>query len=148
LEIIDNLYSLADNYKMRKIILNKKIRVSLLAFAVLAIPVVTLSQVGIPCEGTAADPCEFNDLVVLANNIIKFLMFTVAVPLAALGFMWAGAKLVLNQDKEGEWSKAKERFMDIAIGFGIMLGAYVLIKGVIYSFLTADQISFMQFMFQ
>ncbi|MGB2580580.1 MAG: hypothetical protein WBC83_02700 [Minisyncoccia bacterium] len=133
---------------MRKIILNKKIRAAVLSFAVLAIPVVSMAQVGIPCEGTAADPCEFNDLVVLANNIIKFLMFTVAVPLAALGFMWAGASLVLNQNKEGAWSEAKERFTDIAKGFGIMLGAYVLIKGVIYSFLTAEQITFMQFMFQ
>jgi hypothetical protein len=133
---------------MQKIIPNQKIRVAILFIAIFALPIVSMAQVGIPCEGTAADPCEFNDLIVLANNIIKFLMFTVAVPLAALGFMWAGASLVLNQEKEKAWSEAKERFENIAIGFGIILGAYVLIKGVIYSFLTAEQITFMQFMFQ
>lgn len=147
---------------MKRIIPNKKIRVAVLSFAFLLVPVFAYGESLIPCGQPAGtpnitvngvsvvttEPCEFNHLLVLSNTIIKFLMFTVAVPLAALGFMWAGANLVLNQEKEKAWSEAKGRFTDIAIGFGIMLGAYVLIKGVIFSFLAPDQITFMNFMFQ
>lgn len=146
---------------MKRIIPNKKIRVVALSFAFLLIPVFAYGQL-IPCGQPAGTPniivngisvvttnqCGFNDLIILMNTIIKFLLFTVAVPLTALGFMWAGASLVLNQEKEKAWSEAKERFENIAIGFGIMLGAYVLIKGVIYLFLTDAQITFMQLIFQ
>lgn len=132
----------------------KKLEAMTISFAIVALPMIAYGAGLIPCgdivdaNNIVTNPCTFDHLITLTNNIIKFLMFTVAVPLAALGFMWAGASLVLNQDKESAWSEAKERFTDIAKGFGIMLGAYVLIKGVIYSFLTTDQITFMQFMFQ
>lgn len=111
----------------------------------LILPLFAIAQVGIPCDGPN---CTFNDLITLANRIIRFLMIDVAVPLAALGFMYAGARLVIFQNKEGEWTKAKEIFGDIALGFGIILGAYVLIKTVLFAFLSAEQVTFMQFMFQ
>lgn len=113
-------------------IMNKKISATALSLALLSLPAVSYAAGLIPCDTN----CTFNDLIILANNIIKFLMYDVAVPLAALGFMWAGANLVLNQNKEGAWSDAKERFTDMAKGFGIILGAYLVIKLVIYAFLN------------
>ncbi len=126
----------------------KKTFASVLYFSVLVsflLPMYVSAQVGIPCDGP---DCGFDDLIVLANNIIKFLMFSVAVPLAAIGFMWVGGNLIINQDKEGAWSKAKGSFWDIAMGFGIMLVAYVLIKTVLFAFLTEESASFVQFIFQ
>lgn len=113
--------------------MNKKISATVLSLALL-LPVGSYAAGLIPCDTN----CTFNDLIILANNIIKFLMYDVAVPLAALGFMWAGANLVLNQNKEGAWSDAKERFTDMAKGFGIILGAYLVIKLVIYAFLNTE----------
>ncbi|MHB1118410.1 MAG: hypothetical protein ACYCZ7_02740 [Minisyncoccota bacterium] len=104
-------------------------------FVVLVLPAVTMAQIGIPCSGT---DCTFEDLVTLANNIVKFLVFSVSVPLAALGFMWAGASLILNQNKEGAWSEAKERFGNIGMGFGIILAAFLLVKLVLYAFLNTE----------
>ena len=129
---------------------NKKNTAMILAFAVLFVPMMAYGASLVPCGQPAGTPdiivggatyqttneCGFNDLIVLANTIVRFLMYDVAVPLAAIGFMWAGGNLVLNQDKEGAWSDAKERFGNIAKGFGIMLGAYVLIKFVLYTFLN------------
>lgn len=119
----------------------KKISAGMLAGGILVMPAIIMAQVGIPC-GTVVDgklvECGFDHLIILANNIIKFLVFSVAVPLAALGFMWAGAMLVLNQNKESAWSEAKERFGDIAKGFGIILAAFLLIKFVLYEFLNTD----------
>lgn len=116
--------------------MSKKTFTKILSFTVIVLPLVTYAQVGIPCNGP---DCQFKDLITLANNIVKFLMYSVAVPLAALGFVFSGAKLILNQDKEGAWSETKESFWNIGKGFAIMLGAYVLIKAILYAFLNTDQ---------
>lgn len=135
---------------MRNTILKQKIGATILSLAVLMLPMMAYGSGLIPCGDPVGDPvgsiavppsdhpCGFEDLLVLTNNIIHFLMFDVAIPLAALGFMYAGARLVLFQEKEGEWAKAKEIFGDMALGFAYMLGGYLLIKTVIYAFLNTD----------
>ena len=131
-------------------IYNQKICAVVVSLAIFIVPVLAFAQIGIPCGDFKAGQkeCGFDDLIILANNVIKFLMFSVAVPLAAIGFMWVGGNLVINQDKEGAWSTAKNSFWDIIMGFGIMLGAYVFIKTLLFAFLTDEQASFMQFIFQ
>lgn len=123
----------------------QKITTALFSAFVLVVPVFTWAAVGIPCDGPN---CTFDDVIKLANNVIHFLMVDVAVPLAAIGFMFSGAKLVLNQDKEGAWSEAKEGFGNIGKGFLLMLGAYILIKTILFAFLTQEQATLVQFMFQ
>lgn len=118
----------------------RKITATVLTGAVFVIPAVGLAQVGIPCNGP---DCDFNSLITLANNVVKFLVFTVSVPLAALGFMFVGARLVLNQNKEGAWSEAKQSFEYIAIGFGIILAAFLLIKFVLSTFLNVGYTAFL-----
>ena len=131
-------------------IINQKTFATILAVGFFAVPVFVWAQVGIPCGDIAAGQkmCGFDDLIILINNIIKFLMFKVAVPLAALGFMFMGAKLVINQNKEGAWTEAKAGLGYIATGFFMMLGAYILIKTIPFALLSNDQVAFMQFMFQ
>lgn len=118
----------------------KKISATILAVAVLGVPFAVWAQgTGlIPCEGTAADPCDFNKLIVMANRIIAFIIYNVAVPLAALGFMFAGASLVLSQNKESAWTEAKARFGNIALGFGWIIAAFLLIKFILATFLSPD----------
>lgn len=126
----------------------KKTFPSILAFTIFTIPLVVSAQLGIPCGSDtppADHPCGFNDLLILVNNIIDFIIYYIAVPLAALGFMAVGARLVLMPNKEGEWTHAKGVFWDIGMGFGIILGAYVLIKMVLFAFLSEEQINFMRF---
>lgn len=125
------------------------------AFVMFMVPLLVLGQETgsglIPCVGVAGpggNACDFNSLIVLANNIIKFLLYKVSVPLVAVGAMYAGAKLILADNKESAWTEAKGRFADIGTGFGIMLGAYVLIKVVLFAFLTEKQVTFMGFLLQ
>jgi len=131
---------------------------TVLSFTVLVLPVIVYGAGLIPCgfdtdgdgtvknTATLKEECEFSDLTKLANTIISFLMYDVAVPLAALGIMWAGGKLVMSQNKEGAWTEAKESFGNIGMGFLIMLGAFVLLKLVLFTFLSTEQIAFMDFM--
>ena len=116
----------------------KKILPSIFASAILVVPMIALGQGpdnlgGAICKGS---DCGFEDLMKLANAIVQFLMFKVAIPLATLGFMYAGARLILNQDKEAERSNAKEMLENIGKGFAIMLGSFVLIKFILYQFLN------------
>ncbi len=124
----------------------QKISAMVTVGAILVLPFIVMAtsgeHVGIPCTGL---DCDFDDLIVLASNIMNFLIYYIAVPLAALGFMWAGADLVLNQDKAHSWSEAKERFWDIGKGFAIMISAFLLIKFVLFQFLSDEQAKFMNF---
>jgi len=127
---------------------NIKISATLLAFSIFFLPVVSWAAIGIPCDGPN---CTFDDVIKLVNNVIHFLMFSVAVPLAALSFMFMGGKMVLSPNKESSKTEAKEGMTNIAIGFGIILGAYVLIKTVLFMFLNTEDkglMSLMQSMFQ
>lgn len=131
-----------------------------MSIIIFAIPVFVWAQVGIPCgvdiNGDniiknmpgVKEECDFDSLIQLANNIIKFLMFSVAVPLAALGFMFVGAKMVMSPNKESAKTDAKQSLEFIAIGFLIMLAAYILIKTFLFALLSKEQVAFMQFVFQ
>lgn len=121
-----------------------KMGATILAGVALVLPAAVFAQgIGAPCDGP---DCTFDDLIILVNNVVKFLMYQVAVPLAALGIAFSGAKLVFSQNKEGEWSKAKESFENIGIGFLIMIGAFLLIKFVLFMFLSDPQKEFVNFL--
>ena len=106
-----------------------------ITLALVSVPLIAQAQEFEVCSGP---DCDFNSLIQLANVVVQFLMFKVMVPLAAIGFMFAGGKLVLNQDKEGAWSEAKQSFEYIGIGFLIVIGAFLFTKFVIYQFLDTD----------
>lgn len=125
-------------------ILDQKKAATILSLVVLLVPFSVMAQesIGTVCGGP---DCGFYDIIELANKIINFLLYKVSIPLVALGFMYAGARMVLYQKKEAEWTKTKEMFQDIAMGFGYMLGIYVLIKFVLSQFLDTR---FTLFLFQ
>ena len=107
----------------------KKIGTSIITGIILSVPIITSADGIVPCGGGGAEPtCDFNQLMIMVNRIIHFLFYDVAIPLTTIIFMYVGARLVLYQDKMGEWKKAKEAFANIGIGFGMMVGAFVLIK--------------------
>lgn len=114
----------------------KKIATTILAGLIIGMPILASAAGLVPCEGTPESPCNFNQLMTMVNKIIRFLFIDVALPLTAISFMYIGGRLVLYQDKQGEWKKAKDAFEDIGVGFGIMIGAFVLIKFVLSQFLA------------
>ncbi len=114
----------------------KKIKAVMFAGLIIGIPILASAAGLVLCGGEGEPLCDFNQLMAMVNRIIRFLFIDVAVPLTAISLMYIGGRLVLYQDKTGEWSKAKTAFGDIGIGFGIMVGAFVLIKFVLSQFLA------------
>lgn len=125
-------------------IINLKTSTAVLSFATLVFPTVALGAGLIPCgdvvdaNNIVTNPCGFDDIIVLANRIVTFLMYDVVVPLVAIGLMYTGGRLILFQDKEAEWTSAKSRFGDIGMGFAIILGSFVLIKFILMQFLDTE----------
>jgi len=70
-----------------------------------ALPV--LGQGLVPCGGKNQEPCTFNDLFVLINNVIKFLLFTLIPPIAALIFAFGGITIMSAGGDPGKVEKGK-----------------------------------------
>lgn len=80
----------------------------------------------IPCEAS----CEFNDLVRLGGNLVDF-AFYISIPLAAIAFTYAGFLFVTAVGNPGKLTKARTIFIDVAIGFIIVLSAWLLVSVVV-----------------
>ena len=75
----------------------------------------------VPCKGI---DCNFNHLIILAKNIIKFLII-VAAPLAAIMFVYAGWLYMTAQGDSGKVSQAHDIFRTVFFGFIFILGAWL-----------------------
>lgn len=93
------------------------------------IPVLALAQSPlVPCDGVTVQ-CNFSKLLILATNILNFLLI-VSFPLAAIGFAWAGFLFLSSAGSESQVSKAKGIFTKILIGFLIILSAWLIVRTV------------------
>lgn len=84
------------------------------------------------------DECEFADLIKLANVVIKFLMFQIATPLAAIGFAVAGWKLMTSGGDSGAKTEAKRIGMNVLIGFGIAMSAWLVVDTIFDALLKPE----------
>ncbi len=78
-------------------------------------------------------PCVFNELMQLINNVIKFLLFTIATPLAALGIVYAGWLYLSSGGNTENTTKAKKILTNIVIGYIIALAAWLIVNTIIKS---------------
>ena len=94
----------------------------------------------IPCGNTVSggvvtDPCTYNDLVTLAQNVINFLIFKIAAPLGAVMFAYAGYTYITNGGNEGKITEAHTMFLAVFWGLVVALAAWLLVNFVLEFFL-------------
>lgn len=102
---------------------------SLFALSLLIVPIPAHAQSSfnlIVCERTQGDPCDFGDLVLLAKNIINFLIL-ISTFLATIAFAYAGFVLLTSGGSESAKTKAKQIFTKVLIGYLWILGAWLLV---------------------
>ncbi len=115
-----------------------------LLFFVLA-PSFAMAEGGlVPC-GTASNakaeitnPCTFNHLITLAQNIINFLI-GLGVVVAALGFAYAGFLYITAMGSEEKIKHAHALFIKVVLGFVVMLSAWLVVRVLEDTFLTDAQ---------
>lgn len=77
--------------------------------------------------------CGFNELMQLINNVIKFLLFDIATPLAALGIVYAGWLYLSAGGSTENTTKAKKILTNIVIGYIIALSAWLIVNTLLKS---------------
>ena len=94
-------------------------------------PFVTKGQGGgnlIPCSGT---DCTFNDLFVMADNIISFLTTYIAIPVATIAIVVGGVFWAVNAANPSYVQKGKSIIWTALVGLIISLAAWLIIKFIV-----------------
>jgi len=102
-------------------------------------PLTSMAAGLIPCDVG----CGYNDLIILAQNVIEFLIFRIAAPLGAVMFAYAGFLYVTNRGNEGQVSEAHQIFWYVFWGLVVCLAAWLIVNFIVrflldptYIFLT------------
>jgi len=133
---------------MKKILFNLLVFVSIFVFAVMPVlsiagttdtdspdPDFVAGHTLVPCghvvDGTIPNPCSFKDALTMINAIIAFILFKLAVPVAAVMFFYAGLKMVTSGGSPESRGMAKKIFTNTAIGLFVAAGAWVIINTIL-----------------
>lgn len=84
----------------------------------------------IPCGAKGGTACKFSDLFILVNNVIKFLVFYLAAPLATIAIAWAGVILLTRGGDSGARSEARKILQYAIGGFVLALAAWLIISAI------------------
>ncbi|MFA6397806.1 MAG: hypothetical protein WDK96_03100 [Candidatus Paceibacterota bacterium] len=122
---------------------NKKV-FSILLIAVFLFPIVSFSAGLIPCGGTGEPKCDFSQLMILVKNFINFLLFDLAMPLAAIAFAYAGYLYMSSGGDTKNTTKAKNIFKDVLFGFVLALSAWLIVTAILTGFGLKDGFSFLK----
>lgn len=93
----------------------------------------------VPCGSdvagsSASGECGFSDLIVLLQNIISFVLFTLAIPIATMVILWSGIQLLIPGEKQAAaLQDAKRRLWKVIVGIFFMLAAWLLVKALLTS---------------
>ena len=129
-----------------------------LVFLMLIMPSVSLAAGLVPCNNnntavtnsdgsvTQPIPCDFNALMALINTIVKFILFDMAIPIAAIMFAYAGFLMVTaGGEAAGARTKAKSIFTNAVFGLVLAVAAWLIVNTIL-SILgyTGDWIGFVR----
>jgi hypothetical protein len=115
-----------------------KFFIHLIVLALILTPVLSLAQTDngglIPCgrtiNGIVKEECQFNHVMDLINEIVKFALFTLALPIAAIMFAYAGVSLIISGSAEGK-TKAKNIFVKTVIGLVLALASWLIVNTIL-----------------
>ncbi len=133
---------------MKKII---KLIIPIFLFLMLVAPVFSFAQTDdkdipdqgfkegdtlVPCghadsKGVINNPCSFVDVLTLINAVIKFILFKLAVPIAAIMFFYAGFELVTSGGSTEKRGTAKKVFTSTVYGLVLAAGAWLIIRTIL-----------------
>ncbi|MCX6735575.1 MAG: pilin [Candidatus Parcubacteria bacterium] len=93
----------------------------------------------------AANQCGFNDIISLIQRVINFLLFVIAMPLAAIAFTWTGFQLMLasSQGKADGLGILKQRMFLIVGGFGLALSAWLIVHAIVAGLGVSETYNFL-----
>lgn len=118
--------------------MSKKVLPFILGFTIIfSIPALVLAagkivpDCNIIVDGVITEPCDFNYLMTLINNVISFLLITLATPLFALIIIYTGWLYLSAGGSSENVTRAKKIFKNALIGYIIALAAWLIVKAIL-----------------
>lgn len=103
----------------------------LLVLIVIMAPLYVSAFEIVPCGGSGQSACNFSFFIQLIRNVVKFLIFYLAVPLAAISFAVAGVMILTSGGNTGQVEQAKEIFWNVLIGLIVALAAWLVVNAIL-----------------
>jgi hypothetical protein len=111
----------------------------LLFMTILILPSLTFAGGLVPCGGGGGEnPCNLCDLVKLADSIIKFLIYDVALPLAGIGILISGILFLTAGGNEEQIKKGKKAFRYVVVGLLLVLAAFLIIDTIMVNLVSSQ----------
>src|SRR3989344_7526714 len=85
----------------------------------------------VPCDGSAENPCGFDQFLTLINTVVKFIFLNLIIPIAAIMFAYAGFELVTSGGETSKREKAKKIFTNVAFGLAIAVAAFLIVQTIL-----------------
>jgi hypothetical protein len=96
----------------------------------------------VPCGWGSLPPCQLCDLLVLLQNVLNFVMFTLAPAIGVLMFIYAGIKVLFAAQNPSKISEGFNLMKTTAIGLLLIFGAYMFTNFIIRLLGDAGGVSF------
>ena len=119
----------------------KKFLIFLAVFSIFILPVFSFAAFDplkglIPCGGatggvTPVQKCDFTAFLTLINNLIDFALVNMAVPIAAVMFVYAGFELVTSGGSMEKRGTAKNIFTNAVLGLAVAAAAWIIVKWIL-----------------
>ena len=106
----------------------KKLLIPALTLFILLVPVLSFAD-SWPLV-TCKENCGWNEFMALINKVINFILFDMALPIAAIMFAYAGFLLVTAGGGEAK-TKAKEIFTNTVLGLVIAVAAWLIVSTIL-----------------
>ena len=84
----------------------------------------------VTCGNTGQAECGLSDLIAMANSIVAYLLY-IGVFVGVVMISYAGFTLVTSQGNEGAMEQAKSRVWNVAVGFIIILLAWLIVSTIL-----------------
>lgn len=117
-----------------------KILIFVFIFLMLIMPVISLAAgtnppatTGlVPCDNSIGNLCDFDAFMALINKVITFILFDMALPIAAIMFAYAGFLMVTaGGEIAGARTKAKTIFTNTLLGLVFAVAAWLIINTIL-----------------
>ena len=96
--------------------------------SMLIAPILSLAAPIVPCT----DDCQYGAFLTLIHNFVQFVLFKLAVPIAAIMFAYAGFLMVTaGGEAASARTKAKTIFTNAVIGLALAAGAWLIITTIL-----------------
>ncbi|MBU1178829.1 pilin [Patescibacteria group bacterium] len=121
-------------------------KIILVSAFLISMPLLVSAKGLVPCGGEPPEiPCNLCHLAVMADNIIKFLLFVLVLPAGTLALIIAGILILTAGGSDDQITKGKTVFKQVVIGLLIAFSAWLIVGTILGNLLKTRYLPWNKF---